>query len=94
MGEGGISWQALQIMVRTPAHTAEEGLRRNRENRGQFKDGTVRTQRLDMGDCCCSEQRSQTRHKSFEAGSWLKGKRAKGLYYIYGELLSLRPFSV
>lgn len=91
MGEGGVSWQSLQTMVRTPAHTAEEGLRGNRKNRKHSEDRTVRTQRLDMGDCCCREQRSQTGHKSFESGSWLNGKGAKGLYY--GELLSFRPFS-
>lgn len=84
----------MRTLVRTLAHTAEEGLRRNRENRRHFKDITVRTWRLDIGDCCCREQRSQIGHKSFESGSWLKGKRAKGLYYIYGELLSLGPFSV
>lgn len=35
-----------------------------------------------------------TGNKSFELGSWLKGNRAKGPHYIYGELQSIRPFSV
>lgn len=53
----------MQTMVRITAHIEEEGLGWSRDKKKTPEDRTVRTHRLDMGEGCCKEQRSQQETK-------------------------------